>query len=194
MSDNLNNLYIRSITGPDIQNGPGVRLTVWVQGCSHKCPGCHNKDLWEYVSTKGDSHNCIDASKAFSLIKEEIVKKTEGDKYIYDGVTFSGGDPLCQSKNAMHELEQLIENIREIRQDINIWIYTGFTSHYLFKENKFYYDWIVRVRPDVIVDGEFVEQYKPTDPNMCVWRGSTNQRIVDVKKTIETGNITEWQC
>lgn len=184
-------LYIRSITGPDIQNGPGIRLTVWVQGCKHHCPGCHNTDMQAYNDKNDKPYITVD--EAFNYIKDELIEKMADGKYIYDGITFSGGDPFAQKESALNELKSFIKKIRSIRPDINIWIYTGFTFSYLYKETTFYYNWINEVQPDVIVDGRFMLEYKQTDPNKCVWRGSTNQHLIDVKKTIvANGSIIEY--
>lgn len=179
-------LSIAAITGPDIQNGPGVRLTVWVSGCGHNCPGCHNKWLQKY-----DNAPKRTIREAIGIIARELNKKTD-DGYIYDGITFSGGDPLMQSKNALNEMKTLIRWIRNlVRPDINIWLYTGFDFPYLWK-NSYYHNYIKEIMPDVIIDGQYIEKYKAGPGKKCVWRGSTNQRLIDVKKTYETGIITEF--
>lgn len=194
--DEINNpmsehLYIRSITGPDINNGTGIRLTIWVQGCKHNCKGCHNPQTHEYTS-----ENCIDITKAWTYIKKELLKKddlssnNEQNKYLYDGVTLSGGDPLMQTTSALDELINLVTAIRSIRPDINIWIYTGFTYDILIK-NSFYNDILHQLQPDVIVDGRFMDHYKPINPSYCPWRGSTNQHLIDFKASYDVGSIVE---
>lgn len=182
------NLYIASITGPDIQNGSGIRLTIWIQGCKHNCPNCHNQHIQPY---KEDGN--LTTKQAFSYIKRELTRVNTLGDYIYDGVTFSGGDPLTQTKSALEQLKELIEQIRAVRPEINIWIYTGFTFSYLYKENKFYHDYIGQIKPDVIVDGLFMERYKPADPNTLPFRGSSNQHIVDVKSSYEQGQLVEFK-
>lgn len=180
------NLYIAAITGPDIQNGTGVRLTIWIQGCKHNCPDCHNGHLQSY---KKDGN--LTTEQAFKYIEDELIRTTENGEYIYDGVTFSGGDPLFQTKTALEQLKELISQIRDIRPEINVWIYTGFTFSYLYKENKFYHEYIEQIMPDVIVDGKFMQHYKPTDPNTLPFRGSSNQHIVDVKASYGQGSLIE---
>ena len=180
------NLYVAAITGPDIQNGPGVRLTVWVQGCEHNCPNCQNRHLQHY---KADGN--LTARQSLEYIKRELTRADGTGEYIYDGVTFSGGDPLFQTKAALEQLKELIGQIRAVRPGISIWIYTGFTFSYLYKENKFYHDYIKQIMPDVIVDGRFMEHYKPSDPNTLPFRGSSNQHIVDVKASYEQGRLVE---
>lgn len=182
------NLYVAAITGPDIQNGPGVRLTVWIQGCRHNCPNCHNQHLQHY---KIDGN--LTARQSLEHIKRELTRTDDEGEYIYDGVTFSGGDPLFQKKTALEQLKELVLQIRGIRPEINIWIYTGFTFSYLYKENKFYHDYIKQIMPDVIVDGRFMSHYKPSDPNTLPFRGSSNQHIVDVKSSYEQGHLVEFE-
>lgn len=178
-------LSISAITGPDIQNGPGIRLTVWVAGCAHNCSGCHNKWLQRY--DKEPKHTL---REAYAVILRELTKKDKNG-YIYDGITFSGGDPLMQSKKALGELKMLIRWVRNtIQRDINIWIYTGFNFPYLWKDS-FYHNYIKEIMPDVIIDGPYIEKYKVSPDKKCLWRGSTNQRLIDVRKTYETGVITE---
>ena len=180
------NLYVAAITGPDIQNGPGVRLTVWVQGCKHNCPNCQNRHLQHY-KTDGN----LTARQSLEYIKRELTRADGTGEYIYDGVTFSGGDPLFQTKAALEQLKELIGQIRDVRPEISIWVYTGFTFSYLYKENKFYHDYIKQIMPDVIVDGRFMEHYKPSDQNTLPFRGSSNQHIVDVKASYEQGHLVE---
>lgn len=182
------NLYVAAITGPDIQNGTGVRLTVWIQGCKHNCPNCHNRHLQKY---KADGN--LTASQSLEYIERELTRANDAGEYIYDGVTFSGGDPLFQTKTALEQLKELISQIRRVRPEINIWVYTGFTFSYLYKENKFYRDYIKQIMPDVIVDGRFMSDYKPCDPNTLPFRGSSNQHIVDVRASYERGHLVEFE-
>lgn len=183
----IDSLSIRSITGPDINNGLGVRLTIWVQGCSHNCKGCQNPSTHEYTKDE-----CIGADEAFHIILKEITKKDNNGKYIYDGITLSGGDPLDQCPSVLRELCDLVDNIRSVRPNINLWIYTGFTYTDLVRNDytKYILD---RLNPNVIVDGKFMRQYKPTDPNVCPWRGSTNQHLIDYKASHEAGSIVEFE-
>lgn len=183
-SELTDTLYIKSITGPDINNGIGVRLTIWVQGCKHNCDGCQNMHTHEYTK---EGNFTVDG--IVNIVKEKLLQTDSDGKYLYDGVTFSGGDPLCQSSDALYDLKRLIFFIKEIRPDINIWIYTGFTMEYLLG-NELYKDLLYRIMPDVIVDGRFVKELKPISPSDCPWRGSSNQRIINAKETLKTGQIT----
>ena len=130
-------------------NGDGLRAVLWVSGCAHACPGCHNPITW-------DAAGGLPFDRA---AKEELFSELQKD-YI-SGVTFSGGDPLFPAN-------------RE-----EIWLYTG----YKWEE--------IRSLPaaqlsDVVVDGRFVEAV--ADP-LLLWRGSENQRVIDVQKTRELGQV-----
>lgn len=183
--DQFDQLYIASVTGPDIQNGTGIRLTVWVQGCMNNCPGCHNEWLQSY-----DKTNKYTIDEVLPYIRKELERKDSDGNYIYDGVTFSGGDPLCQSYMALKSLVGLIYDIKCIRTDINIWMYTGLTFDYI-KTKPLLYNIIKYI--DVLVDGRFMEKYKINDIEALPFRGSSNQHIIDVKKSIKTNSVVELE-
>lgn len=171
-----NNLHIMAVTGPDINNGPGFRVTIWVSGCTHACPGCQNKHTWKY----GQGHKLDDMVPYHITCKEKILNLI-GDKHI-DGVTISGGDPLDQSAQALKELAKFLSNIKKRYPEKSIWLYTGYLiedlNNYLHKE--------VIKNCDVIIDGPYVKEKR----NITIpFRGSTNQRIIDVQKSLEENKI-----
>lgn len=171
-----NNLHIMAVTGPDINNGPGFRVTIWVSGCTHACPGCQNKHTWKY----GQGHKLDDMVPYHLTCKEKILNLI-GDKHI-DGVTISGGDPLDQSAQALKELAKFLSNIKKRYPEKSIWLYTGYLiedlNNYLHKE--------VIKNCDVIIDGPYVEEKR----NITIpFRGSTNQRIIDVQKSFKENKI-----
>ena len=171
--DKSNDLHIIAVTGPDINNGPGFRVTIWVSGCTHACPGCQNKHTWKY----GQGHmvpytNITYKDKILNLI---------GDEHI-DGVTISGGDPLDQSVQALEELAKFLSNIKKRYPEKSIWLYTG----YLIEDLKNYQYKEVIKDCDVIIDGPYVKEKR----NITIpFRGSTNQRIIDVQKSLEENKI-----
>lgn len=171
-----NNLHIMAVTGPDINNGPGFRVTIWVSGCTHACPGCQNKHTWKY----GQGHKLDDMVPYHITCKEKILNLI-GDKHI-DGVTISGGDPLDQSAQALKELAKFLSNIKKRYPEKSIWLYTGYLiedlNNYLHKE--------VIKNCDVIIDGPYVKEKR----NITIpFRGSTNQRIIDVQKSLKENKI-----
>ena len=146
-------------------NGEGLRTVLWVAGCSHNCPQCHNPVTWD-----------INGGLAFDeAAKEELFEELKKD-YI-SGVTFSGGDPLHEKNRG--EIGKLAEDIREKFPDKTIWLYTGYEWEEIcgipFLPNI-----------DVIVDGEFKIEEKD---NSLHWKGSANQRVIDVKESLKTGKV-----
>lgn len=154
-------MRILTITGPDIENGLGWRVTVWVAGCSHHCPGCHNKHTWSY--DQGTD------------LKEEIVWETlckMVDQPYINGITLSGGDPLAQSEESLRDLDQFIVKFKNRFPEKTIWIYSGDVIENLTKDDVVK---SILSKVDVLVDGPFIqEKFNPDIP----FRGSTNQKII----------------
>ena len=152
-----------NITKDDMLNGEGLRVVLWVAGCTHGCPECHNPVTW-------DIRGGIPFDQA---AKDELFEELLKD-YI-SGVTLSGGDPLHPENR--EDIALLIGEIRSRFPDKTIWLYTGF-------------DWeeicglpcIAEV--DVVVDGEFKIAQKD---NSLHWKGSANQRVIDVKSSLAAG-------
>lgn len=146
-------------------NGDGLRTVLWVAGCSHGCKNCHNPITWDICGG-------IPFDEA---AKKELFEALEPD-YV-SGITFSGGDPLHMQNRA--EVGQLMEEIHEKFPNKTIWVYTGYSWDEVKELPYLKY-------ADVLVDGEFVEELKDTTLH---WKGSANQRVIDVKKTMETGTV-----
>lgn len=147
----------------DIADGEGVRVTLFVSGCSHHCKGCHNPESWNPDNGKEFTEEVKE--KLFNLI----------DRPYIDGLTLSGGDPLFCSNIA--DIEKLCIEFKERFPNKNIWLYTGYT----LEEIK-----TLRFLPyvDIIVDGRFeIDKRDITLP----FRGSSNQRIIKVKELINNG-------
>ncbi len=154
-----------NITTDDMLNGDGLRTVLWVAGCNHRCEGCHNPITWD-----------IEGGIPFDEAAEnELFEKLAPD-YI-SGVTFSGGDPLHPDNRS--EIARLCKKIRETLPQKNIWLYTG----YLFSEIA-----ELEMIPliDVIVDGRFEKAL--ADPKLH-WKGSSNQRVIDVQETLKLSKI-----
>jgi anaerobic ribonucleoside-triphosphate reductase activating protein len=155
-------LEISSILPDSLVNGEGMRSVLFLTGCSHNCPGCHNKEL----NKMPGSMYTIEQAKAY-------IDRNTFDKK----VTFSGGDPMMQSKSLVDLCELLHDD------GYNIWVYTGYT----YEEVTANYDMsMVLLYIDVLVDGKFdIELH---DSNLK-FRGSSNQRIIDVQQTLESETI-----
>ncbi len=154
-----------NITKDDMLNGDGLRVVLWVAGCSHHCKNCQNPVTW----------NPDDGLEFTGETKQEIF--TELRKSYVSGITFSGGDPLHALN--VQEVTRLAKEIRENFPDKTIWIYTGF----LWSEIKHLE---IMKFADVVVDGKYVEELRDTQ---LYWRGSSNQRVIDVRKSLETGKV-----
>lgn len=170
-------LRILDITSPDINNGNGCRVTVWFAGCPFKCVGCHNKESWDF--NQGTQYT---VQELFTKLKPIL------DKEYIKGITFSGGEPLERSVEDNKELFNLIFFIRENYKDTkDIWIYSGNTFEELIK-NKDKKN--ILLLCDVLVDGRFIlEQRNITLP----FRGSNNQRLIDLKESFEKRKIIEYK-
>ena len=176
-TDKSNDLHIIAVTGPDINNGPGFRVTIWVSGCTHACPGCQNKHTWKYA--KG--HKLDDMVPYTNITYKEKILNLIGDEHI-DGITISGGDPLDQSVQALEELAKFLSNIKKRYPEKSIWLYTG----YLIENLKNYPNKEVIKNCDVIIDGPYIKEKR----NITIpFRGSTNQRIIDVQKSFKDNKI-----
>lgn len=149
----------------DVANGEGVRVSLFVSGCPHHCKGCFNAELWNY-----------DAGKPFTpRTGSDILRLCEKD-YI-TGLSLLGGEPL--DVNNIYHMTSLCFIFKTYFPNKDIWCYTG----YQWEDVKRY---PIMKYIDVLVDGKFVEELK--DPRLK-FRGSSNQRIIDVKKSLETDAI-----
>ena len=152
-----------NITKDDMLNGDGLRVVLWVAGCSHCCKDCHNPVTWD---PNGGLHF---GRKA----KQEIFDELE--KSYVSGLTLSGGDPLYPGNRL--DVEGLVREVKEKFPDKTIWLYTGGLWE---KENKYP---LVKYL-DVMVDGEYERDRRNTQ---LYWRGSANQRVIDVQKSLAKG-------
>lgn len=155
----------RDIQTDSIVDGEGIRTVIWTQGCIHNCKGCHNPDTHSF--DEGYLIDIEDIKKALDSIQGQ------------SGITFSGGDPMCQP-NECAEIAKYAKSI-----GLNVWCYTGYTYERLIemsKKDKSYKNFLKYI--DVLVDGPFVLSQKSFDVK---FRGSKNQRIIDVVKSLKLG-------
>lgn len=157
-------MRIAGIVRDSIVDGPGVRDVIFTQGCPHRCSGCHNQNTWDM--------NGGEERLSGSILRE--LSDSQND------ITISGGEPLSQW-SALLRLLRLINK----QTDKRVWLYTGYTVDL----NQNFYKVLARY-VDVIVDGKFVDELK--DPDL-LFRGSSNQRLVDIKASVECGEIIEWE-
>lgn len=159
-------LRILDITAPDINNGNGIRVTLWVAGCNHHCKGCHNSWTWNF-----------NQGKDFASNQDEILNELSGwlERDYVEGLTLSGGDPMCQDNDGLMLLIDIVKWVKRNYPTKNIWCYTGYVYEDLKDLQK-----ILANNCDVIVDGPYIEEKR--DIAHCPFRGSTNQRIIHINK------------
>ena len=144
-------------------DGPGVRMVLWTQGCPHHCFNCHNPQTW-------------DMEKGTLYPVEDICLQIR-ESQLQSGLTLSGGEPFLQS-------EALIEVVKEAKnKNLNIWAYSGFTYEELLADKK---KKELLTYVDVLVDGRFVDELRDY---RLVFKGSLNQRIIDVQKSLQSGTV-----
>lgn len=150
-----------------IVDGEGIRTVLWTQGCPHHCPGCHNPQTHDF--------------NGGILVDVEDVKDAIDELKGQDGLTFSGGDPFMQPK----ECAEIARFAREV--GLNIWCYTGYTFEQLLELSKKKPEIMEFLKEiDILVDGRFILEKKSYS---ALFRGSTNQRLIDVKKSLEEGTV-----
>lgn len=172
-------MYYSEVKECDIANGPGVRVTLFVSGCTHHCKGCFNEMTWDFQYGREFTEEDID--KLIKLLEPSYVA----------GLTLLGGEPM-EYRN-QQGLLPLLRKVKEAYPDKTIWCYTGYLYEKDILENfcgKWEETREMLSYLDVIVDGEFVEELKDISLR---FRGSSNQRIIDVKKSRETGKVVLWE-
>lgn len=163
-----------NITKDDMNNGDGLRVVLWVAGCEHHCPECQNQQTWDYNS------GILFDEKALLELRKEL------NKDYVSGITLSGGDPLAPKNRDM--IFSIIQWVRGSFPDKTIWLYTGYKYEQICFEGNYVACCILK-NIDVLVDGRYMKD--KIDINLK-WRGSSNQRVLDMKKTLETGKEVLW--
>lgn len=168
MKESGNCMRLAGVVRESIVDGPGFRFTVFCQGCPHGCKGCHNEATHDF----NGGYDC-ELSKIIDAIDSNP---------ILDGVTFSGGEPFCQAE----AFSMLGEEIK--KRKLNIVTYTGYTYEELLKlaENDCWIQKLLELT-DILVDGKYIEAQRDLS---LQFRGSTNQRIIDMRLTRENGCMT----
>lgn len=171
----------------NVCNGSGLRVVLWCSGCEHHCKNCQNPQTWDYES--GISFD----EKA----KKELFDELEKD-YI-SGITFSGGDPL-----ASHNLSNVYSLVKEIKSEFpekTIWLYTGYTWEQIMypvvtDDFNIEREAMIKTRRkivsycDVFVDGKYVDELRDVTLHWC---GSSNQRVIDVQKSLSSGKVVLYE-
>ena len=168
-----------AIKNNDIANGPGVRVSLFVSGCTHRCPGCFNAETWDFEYGQPFTQQTID--DIVSMLEPQHIK----------GLTILGGEPFePQNQPAVVELLRQVKNRYPNK---SIWAFSG----YLYDEDILsgrLGDWQITKEflsyLDVLVDGPFVQDQKDLTLR---FRGSSNQRLIDVQTSLKSGKVTLWE-
>ena len=154
-----------------ISNGLGWRAVLFVSGCPHHCPGCHNQVAQDYnYGEEFDEKSIIERIKNNSILK---------------GITISGGEPLCKENIA--GVNKFIENIKKEKPDFDVWCYTGYTLEELKSRGDEITNQTLN-NIDVLVDGKFIQERKNPE---IKFRGSDNQRLLDLKRCLNEDTVVE---
>lgn len=154
-------LRLAGIVNDSITDGPGLRLAVFLQGCPRRCEGCHNP-------------SALDFDGGYDMSDAEILSMVKNNPLL-SGVTLTGGEPFCQAERLM----PLAKNIKE--QALELAIYTGYTFEQVLGSDKMS---ALAELADIIIDGEFVLAERDIS---LKFKGSRNQRVIDVAKSLESG-------
>jgi anaerobic ribonucleoside-triphosphate reductase activating protein len=161
----------------DISNGENIGVSLFVQGCHFHCNNCFNSETWDFEGGYSWTEKSI--KDFLNLVNRSYIKR----------VSILGGEPLT-SRN-VEEIFHLISTIRNLFPTKTIWLYTGFTWEQIMNPTNS--DDILRKeivsQCDVVVDGEYIDELRDIT---LKWRGSSNQRVIDVKKSIEKGEVILW--
>lgn len=158
-------MKFHNITKDDMLNGDGLRVVLWVSGCTHHCKNCQNQLTWDINC--GVDFNDKAEKEIFCELRKNYVS----------GLTLSGGDPLHPANRKT--MTDFAKKVKSMFPNKTIWLYTGFKYEEISNEEILNYI-------DVVVDGKFVEELKDVKLH---WKGSSNQRVIDVKKTLSSGEI-----
>jgi anaerobic ribonucleoside-triphosphate reductase activating protein len=163
-------------------DGIGIRYAVYTQGCRgglwgeqlNHCPGCHNPE----------THSCaLDAPDSYFLDLDDLIKKMRGHKLSWGRLTLCGGDPIWQAPACI----ELITKLKKLKPDFNVWAYTGLTFEFIKKSSTAKNHWQKYLAAlDVLVDGPFILSQRDIS---LPWRGSPNQRVINVPESLTTGKI-----
>jgi len=161
-------LRLFGLVNDSIVDGPGLRYTIFTQGCSHVCLGCHNPGSHDY-------------NAGYLKDSNEIVKDIDQNSLL-DGVTFSGGEPMEQAEACYHLAKEIA------KRGLHIIIYSGYTFEELLKKNDPYQMAFLQ-QADVLIDGRFVQELRSL---ALLFKGSKNQRILNVKASLEKQKAIEY--
>ena len=159
-------IRIAGVVNDSIVDGAGMRFTMFTQGCPHGCPGCHNPQTHDF-------------SGGTEMETDELIRRFRRNPLL-DGITLSGGEPFCQSEACL-QLAQAAH-----AAGLNVWSYSGYTFEELVNGKEEWKNLLLEL--DVLVDGRFILEKRTLE---CRFRGSSNQRLIDVQASLQQGKVIE---
>lgn len=164
----------------DIANGPGVRVSLFVTGCNHHCPSCHNPQTWDPDAGQPFTEKTLD--ELIELLRPDYIQ----------GLTLTGGDPLY-SENRQMICKILIRVRKEFGDKKDVWMWTGYTLEEIWHQDDYltvgsWLHWVLSI-VDVVVDGPYIESKRDIS---LPYMGSSNQRVIDVYESTKNGKPTLW--
>ena len=165
-------MYYSKIKFNDVANGPGLRLSLFTSGCTHHCKGCFQPETWNFKN-----------GEPFTLETQKYIIEKSKNKYI-DGLSLLGVDPLDNVDGILPLLQEYRKTFAATK---SIWLWTGYLFEEILKD-----DLKSEVLPfiDVIIDGKFEENLKDIT---LKYKGSTNQKVIDVKKSVDTHTVVLYE-
>lgn len=170
-----------NIAYPDMNNGSGLRVVLWCSACSHHCVGCQNPQTWD-----------ANSGVPFDEKTEEELFRELGKDYI-SGLTLTGGDPLHE--NNLDDILRIVNKFRLLMPEKTIWLYSGYEYQHIFRGepsclskegyNNYKRRKIIEA-VDVFVDGKYIDSQRDVSLR---WRGSSNQKVIDIKKSLQQNKV-----
>lgn len=170
------NMNYAEIKNVDVANGPGVRVSLFVSGCPHHCPGCFNPESWDFGFGKPFDQAAMD--ELIQLLKPDYIK----------GFSVLGGEPFAPENQ--EKVMDIVCRVRETYPDKEIWCWTGYKYEDLVRDKVGNHSHELLMQIDVLVDGPFIEAKKDLGLR---FRGSSNQRIINVPASLLTHSIVQWE-
>lgn len=171
--------YLSGVNYESVADGPGVRAAIFLSGCNHFCPGCHNPD----------THDPMYGQPIDSAVLETIASNIESKSYI-SGITLTGGDPLYNPRYTYNFVRALRHRLWRTWSNYSIWLYTGYTwEQIVARMQKDTHLRLLISMCNVVVDGMFVQTL--ADKTLA-FRGSSNQRLIDVSQSLKQGHPVLW--
>lgn len=161
-------MNICDIKTNDVANGQKVVVSLWVSGCEHHCPGCFQKETWD-----------IDYGRKFTEDDMQLILNSIEANGVKRNFSVLGGDPT--HPNNRDEVHAIIQKVKESYPNAQVWVWTGYTYEVILDSFPWFLDGI-----DVLIDGRFIQEQRNL---MLMYRGSSNQRVIDVKESLRSGQV-----